>query len=167
MNSGARAALIETFQRQNNRTFLRHLYAIINANARGTQLDPDRARAAMRQALSFDIGQITSVTDFVKRFLLDEITIEVQTFKDRYNTWRDMQKTILRVEAEIKTVEGIRSACERVMEDQFNVRMWSYGAERAEYDRYGDVIAKQRKDIDDMQEKLESSQSYQTTLSET
>jgi len=59
---------IQTFQRQNNRTFLRHLYAIINANARGTQLDPDRARAAMRQALSFDIGQITSVTDFVKRF---------------------------------------------------------------------------------------------------
>lgn len=158
---------IQTFQRQNNRTFLRHLYAIINANARGTQLDPDRARAAMRQALSFDIGQITSVTDFVKRFLLDEIPIEIQTFKDRYNTWRDMQKTIARVEAEIKTVEGIRSACERVMEDQFNVRMWTYGAERAEYDRYGEVIAKQRKDIDQMQEELDSSRSYQTTLTET
>ena len=142
---------IQTFQRQNNRTFLRHLYAIINANARGTQLDPDRARAAMRQALSFDIGQITSVTDFVKRFLLDEVPIEIQTFKDRYNTWRDMQKTIARVEAEIKTVEGNPRACERVMDDQFNVRMWTYGAERAEYDRYGEVIAKQRKEIDQMQ----------------
>ncbi len=158
---------IQTFQRQNNRTFLRHLYAIINANARGTQLDPDRARAAMRQALSFDIEQITSVTDFVKRFLFDEIPIEIQTFKDRYNTWRDMQKTIARVEAEIKTVEGIRAACERVMEDQFNVRMWTYGAERAEYDRYGEVIAKQRKDIDQMQAELYSSRSYQTTLSDT
>ena len=158
---------IQTFQRQNNRTFLRHLYAIINANARGTQLDPDRARAAMRQALSFDIGQITSVTDFVKRFLLDEAPIEIQTFKDRYNTWRDMQKTIARVEAEIKTVEGIRAACERVMEDQFNVRMWTYGAERAEYDRYGEVIAKQRKDIDQMQAELDSSRSYQTTLTDT
>lgn len=157
---------IQTFQRQNNRTFLRHLYAIINANARGTQLDPDRARAAMRQALSFDIGQIASVTDFVKRFLLDEIPIEIQTFKDRYNTWRDMQKTIARVEAEIKTVEGIRSACERVMEDQFNVRMWTYGAERAEYDRYGEVIARQRKDVDQMQAELDSSRSYQTTLTE-
>lgn len=158
---------IQTFQRQNNRTFLRHLYAIINANARGTQLDPDRARAAMRQALSFDIEQITSVTDFVKRFLFDEIPIEIQTFKDRYNTWRDMQKTIARVEAEIKTVEGIRSACERVMEDQFNVRMWTYGAERAEYDRYGEVIAKQRKDIDRMQAELDSSRSYQATLTDT
>lgn len=158
---------IQTFQRQNNRTFLRHLYAIINANARGTQLDPDRARAAMRQALSFDIEQITSVTDFVKRFLFDEIPIEIQTFKDRYNIWRDMQKTIARVEAEIKTVEGIRSACERVMEDQFNVRMWTYGAERAEYDRYGEVIAKQRKDIDQMQAELDSSRSYQATLTGT
>ena len=158
---------IQTFQRQNNRTFLRHLYAIINANARGTQLDPDRARAAMRQALSFDIEQITSVTDFVKRFLFDEVPIEIQTFKDRYNTWRDMQKTIARVEAEIKTVEGIRSACERVMEDQFNVRMWTYGAERAEYDRYGEVIAKQRKDIDQMQAELDSSRSYQATLTDT
>lgn len=52
---------IHTFQRQSNRAFLRHLYAIVNANTRGTQLDPDRARAAMRQALSFDIGQIKSV----------------------------------------------------------------------------------------------------------
>lgn len=158
---------IQTFQRQNNRTFLRHLYAIINANARGTQLDPDRARAAMRQALSFDIEQITSVTDFVKRFLFDEIPIDIQTFKDRYSTWRDMQKTIARVEAEIKTVEGIRSASERVMEDQFNVRMWTYGAERAEYDRYGEVIAKQRKDIDQMQAELDSSRSYQATLADT
>lgn len=157
---------VHTFQRQNNRTYLRHLYAIINANARGTQLDPDRARAAMRQALSFDIGQITSVTDFVKRFLLDDIPIEIQTFQDRYTTWRDMQKTIERVEAEIKTVETIRSACERVMEDQFNVRMWSYGAERAEYDRYGDVIAKQREDIHEMEEQLDSTQSYQTRLAE-
>jgi hypothetical protein len=157
---------VQTFQRQNNRAFLRHLYAIINANVRGTQLDPDRARAAMRQALSFDIGQITSVTDFVKRFLLDDIPIEIQTFQDRYNTWREMQKTIARVEAEIKTVETIRSACERVMEDQFNIRMWTYGAERAEYDRYGGVIAKQRRDIDEMQEQLDSTRSYQKKLSE-
>jgi hypothetical protein len=77
---------IEIYQRQNNRAFLRHLYSIINANTRGTQLDPDRARAAMRQALSFDIGQITSVTDFVKRFLLDEIPIEIETFQARYAT---------------------------------------------------------------------------------
>ena len=31
---------VQTFQRQNNRSFLRHLHAIINANTRGTQLDP-------------------------------------------------------------------------------------------------------------------------------
>ena len=158
---------VQIFQRQNSRAFLRHLYAIINANARGTQLDPDRARAAMRQALSFDIRQITSVTEFVKRFLLDDIPIEIETFQARYNTWRDMQKTIARVEAEIRTVEAIRSACERVMEDQFNIRMWNYAAQRAEYDRYGAVIAKQRQDIAEMQEQLGSTRSYQATLAET
>ncbi len=158
---------VATFQRQNSRAFLRHLYAIINANTRGTQLDPDRARAAMRQALSFDIGQITSVTEFVKRFLLDDVSIEIETFQARYNTWRDMQKTIARVEAEIKTVETIRSACERVMDDQFNIRMWNYAAQRAEYDRYGAVITKQRQEIAEMQEQLDSTRSYQTTLSET
>ena len=123
---------VQTFQRQNNRSFLRHLHAIINANARGTQLDPDRARAAMRQALSFDIGQITSVTTFVQKFLLDEIPIEIETFQARYRTWRDMQKDIARVEAEIRTVEAIRSQCERVMSDQFNARLWAYGLQRAE-----------------------------------
>lgn len=158
---------VQIFQRQNSRAFLRHLYAIINANARGTQLDPDRARAAMRQALSFDIRQITSVTEFVKRFLLDDIPIEIETFQARYNTWCDMQKTIARVEAEIRTVEAIRSACERVMEDQFNIRMWNYAAQRAEYDRYGAVIAKQRQDIAEMQEQLSSTRSYQATLAET
>ena len=155
---------IHVFQRQNNRAFLRQLYSIINANARGTQLDPDRARAAMRQALSFDIEQIKSVTDFVKKFLLDDIPIEIDTFQARYTTWREMQKQIARVEAEIKTVEAIRSLAQRVLEDQFNVRMWTYGKERAEYDRYGDVIERQRQDIAEMQEKLESTQSYQTTL---
>ncbi|WFU26782.1 ATP-binding protein [Bradyrhizobium sp. CB1717] len=156
---------VKTFQRQKNQAFLRELYAIINANARGTQLDPDRARAALRQALSFDIAQITSVTDFVKRFLLD-VPIEIETFQARYNTWRDMQKTIERVEAEIRTVETIRAACERVMEDQFNTRMWNYGAQRAEYDRYGAFIAKQRQEIAEMQEKLDSTRSYQQTLVE-
>jgi energy-coupling factor transporter ATP-binding protein EcfA2 len=157
---------VKTFQRQKNQAFLRELYAIINANARGTQLDPDRARAALRQALSFDIAQITSVTDFVKRFLLDDLPIEIETFQARYNTWRDMQKTIERVEAEIRTVETIRAACERVMEDQFNTRMWNYGAQRAEYDRYGAFIAKQRQEIAEMQEKLDSTRSYQQTLVE-
>jgi uncharacterized protein YPO0396 len=157
---------VHTFQRQRNQAFLRELYAIINANARGTQLDPDRARAALRQALSFDIGQITSVTEFVKRFLLDDIPIEIETFQARYTTWRDMQKTIERVEAEIKTVETIRSACERVMEDQFNARMWNYAAQRAEYDRYGAVIAQQRQDIIKMQEQLDSTRSYQGTLAD-
>lgn len=157
---------VHTFQRQSNRTFLRQLYAIINANARGTQLDPDRARAAMRQALSFDIAQITSVTDFVKRFLLDEIPIEIETFQARYATWRDMQKQIARVEAEIKVVDAIRSLSERVMEDQFNVRMWTYGENRAEYDRYGEVISRQRQEITKMQEELTSTQAYQETLVE-
>ena len=45
--------------------------------------------------------------------------------------------------------------------------MWTYGAERAEYDRYGEVIARQRKDIDQMQAELDSSRSYQTTLTDT
>lgn len=157
---------VKTFPRQKNQAFLRELYAIINANARGTQLDPDRARAALRQALSFDIEQITSVTDFVKRFLLDDLPIEIETFQARYSTWRDMQKTIERVEAEIRTVETIRAACERVMDDQFNARMWNYGAQRAEYDRYGAVIAKQRQEIAEMQEKLDSTRSYQQTLVE-
>ena len=76
----------------------------------------------MRQALSFDIGQITSVTTFVQKFLLDEIPIEIERFQARYRTWRDMQKDIVRVEAEIRTVEAIRSQCERVMSDQFNAR---------------------------------------------
>jgi energy-coupling factor transporter ATP-binding protein EcfA2 len=158
---------VQTFQRQNNRAFLRQLYSIINANARGTQLDPDRARAAMRQALSFDIGQITSVTDFVKRFLLDDIPIEIETFQARYTTWRDMQKAIANVEAEIKAVEAIRSLCERVMEDQFNVRLWAYGAQRADYDRYGSIIARQLGEISEMQGQLDSTRSYQNTLDDT
>lgn len=151
---------VQTFQRQNNRTFLRHLYAVINANARGTQLDPDRARAAMRQALSFDIGQITSVTTFVQSFLLDEAPIEIETFQARYKTWRDMQKDIARVEAEIRTVETIRSQCERVMSDQFNARLWSYGEQRAEYDRFSQVIEKQVSEIAQMEEQLGSIESY-------
>ncbi len=84
--------VVQTFQRQNNRAFLRQLYSTINANARGTQLDPDRARAALRQALSFDIEQITSVTQFVKNFLLDDAPIDIETFKDRYATWRGPPK---------------------------------------------------------------------------
>jgi Putative exonuclease SbcCD, C subunit len=155
---------VHTFQRQNNRAFLRHLYSIINANARGTQLDPDRARAAMRQALSFDIEQIKSVTDFVKKFLLDDLPIEIDTFQARYTTWREMQKQIARVEAEIKTVEAIRSLSERVLEDQFNARFWTYGVHRAEYDRYSLVMARQQKEISEMQEKLDSTRSYQKTL---
>jgi hypothetical protein len=157
---------LHTFQRQSNRAFLRHLYSVINANARGTQLDPDRARAAMRQALSFDIEQIKSVTDFVKRFLLDDVPIEIETFQARYTTWRDMQKAIARVEAEIKVVESIRSLSERVMEDQFNARMWTYGAQRAEYDRYGAVIVRQSREIAEMQKTLDSTRSYQTKLVE-
>lgn len=159
--------VVQTFQRQKNQNFLRELYAIINSNARGTQLDPDRARAALRQALSFDIKQITSVTEFVKRFLLDDLPIDIETFQARYNTWRDMQKTIARVEAEIKTVEMIRAACERVMDDQFNTRMWNYAAQRAEYDRYRAVIAKQREEIATMEEELDSTKSYQEKLGDT
>lgn len=120
----------------------------------------------MRQALSFDIGQITSVTDFVKRFLLDDIPIEIETFQARYATWREMQKQIARVESEIKVVEAIRSLSERVMDDQFNARLWSYGEHRAEYDRYGDVISRQRQEIAKMQEELESLQAYQATLAD-
>lgn len=157
---------VETFQRQNNRTFLRHLYAMINANVRGTQLDPDRARAAMRQALSFDIEQIKSVTDFVKRFLLDEASIEIETFQARYTTWREMQQQIARVEAEIKTVEGIRSLTERVLEDQFNARFWTYCIHRAEYDRYSDVMEKQQRDVDEMRDTLAGIRSYQEKLAE-
>lgn len=157
---------VHVFQRQNNRNFLRHLYAIINANARGTQLDPDRARAAMRQALSFDILQIKSVTDFVKRHLLDEIPIDIETFQSRYTTWREMQKQIARVEAEIKTVGMMRSLSERVLEDQFNVRFWTYAMHRAEYDRYGEVIARQKHEIAEMQKDLDSTQSYLVTLAD-
>lgn len=151
---------VQTFQRQNSRNFLRHLYASINANARGTQLDPDRARAAMRQALSFDIGQIKSVTTFVQSFLLDEVPIEIETFQARYNTWRDMQKDIIRVESEIRTVESIRTQCERVMSDQFNARLWTYGEQRAEYDRLSQIIDKQAREIADMEEQLASIESF-------
>lgn len=157
---------VHIFQRQNNRNFLRHLYAIINANARGTQLDPDRVRAAMRQALSFDIEQIKSVTDFVKRYLLDEIPIDIETFQSRYTTWREMQKQIARVEAEIKTVGMMHSLSERVLEDQFNVRFWTYAMHRAEYDRYGEVIARQKQEIAEMQKDLDSTQSYLGTLAD-
>jgi hypothetical protein len=155
---------VHTFQRQNNRSFLRHLYSIINANERGTQLDPDRARAALRQALSFDIEQIKSVTDFVKKFLLDEIPIEIDTFQARYTTWREMQKQIARVEAEIKTVESIRSLTERVLEDQFNQRFWTYGVHRAEYDRYSGVISRQRREISKMEAELDGTRAFQKTL---
>lgn len=157
---------IQTFSRQNGRAFLRELHAIINGNARGTQLDPDRARAAMRQALSFDIEEIKSVTDFVKRFLLDEIPIEVGTFQARYTTWREMQQQIARVEAEIKTAEGIRSLTERVMDDQFNARFWPYAMHRAEYDRYSEVIERQGKEIEGMRNELEGTQAYQNRLNE-
>jgi len=157
---------VHTFQRQSNRAFLRQLYSIVNANARGTQLDPDRARAAMRQALSFDIGQITSVTDFVKRFLLDEARIDIETFQARYATWRDMQKDIARVEAEIRIVESIRSQCGRVMDDQFDARFWAYGIQRAEYDRYTSVIARQRQEVAEMQEQIASIDAYKSTLSQ-
>jgi hypothetical protein len=156
---------VTTFQRQNNKAFLRQLYSVINANARGTQLDPDRARAAMRQALSFDIEQITSVTEFVKRFLLDEAPIEIETFQARYATWRGLQKDIARVEAEIRAVESIRSQCERVMEDQFNARFWAYGTQRAEYDRYTVTISQQKYEISKMQNDLEGIEAYKTTLS--
>ena len=159
-----RGRKVQTFQRQNNRSFLRHLHAIINANARGTQLDPDRARAAMRQALSFDIGQITSVTTFVQKFLLDEIPIEIETFQARYRTWRDMQKDIARVEAEIRTVEAIRAQCGRVMSDQFNARLWAYGQQRAEYDRLSQIIERQVSEIADMEEQLSSIEAYLPTL---
>lgn len=155
---------VHTFQRQNNRMFLRHLYSVINANARGTQLDPDRARAAMRQALSFDIEQITSVTEFVKRFLLDEAPIEIETFQARYATWRGLQKDIARVEAEIQIVESIRWQCERVMEDQFNARFWSYGLHRAEYDRYSVVIARQQREVAEMRRELAGIEAYKATL---
>lgn len=153
-----------TFQRQNNRAFLRQLYAIINANARGTQLDPDRARAAMRQALSFDIEQITSVTTFVQSFLLDEAPIEIEIFQARYNTWREMQKDIARVEAEIRTVQSIRSQCERVMSDQFNARLWAYGELRAEYDRFSQIIEKRASEIAEMEAQLDSVESYLPVL---
>lgn len=157
---------VETFSRQNNKAFLRHLYSRINANLRGTPLDPDRARAAMRQALSFDIEDIKSVTDFVKRFLLDEIAIDIDTFQARYTTWREMQRDIARVEAEIKIVDAIRSQSQRVMDDQFNARMWTYGMHRAEYDRFADVIARQNAEIAAMQEQLDSTQAYQITLAD-
>lgn len=157
---------VKTFPRQNNKAFLRELYAIVNANARGTQLDPDRARAAMHQALSFDIGEITSVTEFVKKFLLDDLPIEIETFQARYTTWREMQKQIVRVEEEIKRVETVRGLTERVMEDQFNARLWAYGQHRAEYDRYTAVIARQQQEITVLQATLESSQSYQVSLAD-
>jgi hypothetical protein len=156
---------VHIYQRQNNKAFLRQLYSIINANARGTQLDPDRARAAIRQALSFDIEQITSVTEFVKRFLLDEAAIEIETFQARYATWRSLQKDIARVEAEIRTVETIRSQCERVMEEQFNARFWVYGTQRAEYDRYTSLITRQEQEIAEMRKGLTSIEAYKTTLS--
>ncbi len=155
---------VRTFQRQNNRSFLQHLYAIINANSRGTQLEPDRARAAMRQALSFDIGQITSVTTFVQKFLLDEVPIEIETFQARYKTWRDMQKNILRVEAEIRAVEAIRLQCEGVMADQFNARLWDYGKQRAEYDRLSQIIERQVGEIAEMRARLSSIESYLLVL---
>jgi len=158
--------IVQTFSRQNGRAFLRELHAIINGNARGTQLDPDRARAAMRQALSFDIEEIKSVTDFVKRFLLDEIPIEVETFQARYTTWREMQQQIARVEAEIKTVESIRLLTERVMDDQFNARFWSYSMHRAEYDRYSEIIERQSSEIEGMRNDLEGTQAYQDRLNE-
>jgi len=155
---------VHLFTRQNNRAFLRHLYSIINGNTRGTQLDPDRARAAMSQALSFDIDEIKSVTDFVKKFLLDDLPIEIETFQARYTTWRQMQRQIADVEAEIRQVEVIRALTARVLEDQFNARMWNYAVHRAEYDRYGDVIARQKLEIEKMEEELRSTQSYLTRL---
>jgi energy-coupling factor transporter ATP-binding protein EcfA2 len=156
--------VIQTFQRQNSRSFLRQLYSIINGNARGTQLDPDRARAAMRQALSFDIEQITSVTQFVKNFLLDESPIDIETFKDRYATWRGLQKDIARVEAEIQQVETIRSQCVRVMEDQFNARFWAYGSQRAQYDQCTSIITRQEQEIAEMQDEHSGIEAYMASL---
>jgi Putative exonuclease SbcCD, C subunit/P-loop containing region of AAA domain len=154
-----------TFTRQNNKAFLRQLYSIINANVRGTQLDPDRARAAMRQALSFDIAQITSVTDFVKKFLLDEAPIEIHTFQARYATWRGLQKDIARVEADIRQVEAIRLLCDRVMEEQFNSHLWEYGRQRAEYDRLTLTISQQAQEKLDKQKTLGSIEAYKRTVS--
>lgn len=156
---------IHIFTRQNNKSFLRQLYSTINANSRGTQLDPDRARAAMRQALSFDIEQITSVTDFVKKFLLDEAPIEIETFQARYATWRGLQKDIARVEAEIQEVETIRTQCERVMEEQFNAHFWEYGIQRAEYDRCTLLIAQKKQKIAEIQEAVEGIEAYKLTAS--
>lgn len=157
---------VEVYARQNNKSFLRQLYAIINANQRGTQLEPDRARAALQQALSFDISKITSVTEFVRKFLLDEATIDIDTFQARYTTWRDMQREIVRVEAEIEEVDTIRTLANRVMDEQFNSRMWAYAESRAEYDRFSAEITKQRAQISDMQELLDSTQSYQLRLTD-
>lgn len=158
---------IETFQRQNNKAFLRRLYSIINANARGTQLDPDRARAAMRQALSFDIDDIKNVTDFVKKFLLDDLPIDVDTFQSRYATWRELQKEIARVEAEIKAVDGIVAQCLRVMTDQFNTRLWAYGAQRAEYDRLQEILARQAREVAGMQEELDEINAFKPIRQDT
>lgn len=157
--------VVHAFQRQNSRNFLRHLYSLINRNARGTQLDPDRARAALCQALSFDIQQITSVTDFVKRFLLDAAPIEIEIFQARYATWRGLQKEIARVEAEIQQVEAIRSQCERVMDDQFNIRFWTYGKHRAEYDRYTSVIVRQKQEIAKIKTELNRIEDIKATIS--
>jgi DNA repair exonuclease SbcCD ATPase subunit len=158
--------LIHTFARQNNKAFLRQLYSIINANVRGTQLDPDRARAAVRQALSFDIEQITSVTEFVKRFLLDEAPIEVETFQKRYATWRGLQKEIARVEAEIAQVKTICGLCERVMEEQFNLHFWQYGANRAKYDSYSAAISQHMQRISDTEKTISGIEAYKVTAND-
>jgi hypothetical protein len=101
----------------------------------------------------------------VKRFLLDESPIEIETFQARYATWRGLQKDIARVEAEIQQVEVIRSQCVRVMEDQFNARFWAYGTQRAEYDRYTSIINRQIQEISEMRRELESVEAYKATLS--
>ena len=149
-----RGIQIKTFPRQKGTSFLRELYAIINANARGTQLDPDRARAALRQALSFNIAQITSVTEFVQRFLLDEAPIDIQIFQERYETWRQMQRDVLRTEEEIATVEKIVAASVRVLKDEYNRHFWEYAGCRANYEIHSRTIIKRSDEIAAMETKI-------------
>lgn len=157
---------ISVYRREKNREFVRHLHSIINANSRGTQLDPDRARMAMRQALSFDISQIKSVTDFVRSYLLDDVSIKVDTFRERYSIWRGLQKSIALVEEEIETVTAIALQAERAMEHQFNARYFSYGQCRAEYDALGISMRKKRLELEEFERQHESSTSYLHILNE-
>lgn len=155
---------VHVYRREKSKDFLRHLHSIINANNRGTQLDPDRARMALRQFVNFDVKQIASVTDFVRRFLLDEASIKLETFRNRYGIWRDLQKSIATTEEEIEAVAAILAQSERVMDYQFNARYWAYGQHRADYDLRLIHIHKKQADLIGLQDKLESTTSYLRTL---